>query len=219
MGLTVLLLWPWYPGEALAQPTPNPSPSSDPSRKAAGSLRYVFTPDEAGKAAAARRVAEEKAKAAKAAAARRAAADRAARKAEEASSEATPAAASAPVAAPANPFSAPPPFGMAAPPAGAPTGRSCERTIDGSGTTFTVFVRVVNDGKSCGAPLRHGFGAENRQPYASLVITHQPAHGTVAINASVFAYTPKAGYHGADAFELTGDQTAVFTVNVTIVPP
>jgi hypothetical protein len=80
----------------------------------------------------------------------------------------------------------------------------------GSGALGIMY--VVNNGRRCGWHL-HMDG----RPYQGVTLVTPPEHGTVALEASAFYYTPSAGYTGRDGFKVATTPIGSIIVKVTVL--
>ncbi len=126
--------------------------------------------------------------------------------------------------APANlpfPPPAPPDLALALsppPPLAARPRRSCEHPHFALRTGGSVAVlRVVNDGQACGTTL----WADSRRhiPLAALILAAPPAHGTVRLKGSEYAYVPAPGFTGPDSFRVEAPPSHSIRFDVTVFPP
>jgi hypothetical protein len=80
----------------------------------------------------------------------------------------------------------------------------------------TGTIVMTNSGQPCGRQLSFA-------PQTQLELLRRPAHGTVTLTGSAFAYIPSPGYVGPDSFviRISGAAPTVpeWTFNVTVVTP
>jgi Caspase domain len=100
-----------------------------------------------------------------------------------------------------------------------PPSKECEIPHFGGMRTggALALLRVVNNGKRCGA---HLFANRQRKiPFESLSLQQGPSHGVVTIEGNSFYYIPANKFAGSDSFKIVSLPSGSVTVAVTVFPP
>jgi Bacterial Ig domain len=88
-------------------------------------------------------------------------------------------------------------------------------TSSGGGAATTM--QVVNDGRGdCGVFLWRD--PATQLAYNRIFLTTPPANGTVTVDGSRVAYTPRPGFTGSDQFIVSTSPPGSETFNVTVLP-
>ncbi len=79
-----------------------------------------------------------------------------------------------------------------------------------------ALLRVVNDGRACGAKLWADSG--HHVPLEFLAVETPPAHGAVRVDGSEYAYVPEPDFVGADSFRLAAPPSHSIRFDVSVFP-
>jgi membrane-associated protease RseP (regulator of RpoE activity) len=77
-----------------------------------------------------------------------------------------------------------------------------------------AMLRVVNDGRACGAKLFADAG--RHVPLEFLAVETPPAHGVVRLDGSEYAYVPEPGFVGSDSFRLAASPARSIRFEVSV---